>query len=147
MPLGISLDHSHDGSVRRAILNDVEIVTKSTAIDLLTDVDRACDELIIERIASEFPEDSILFIVSSMLREEMTELNEEIKDAAGEITNMISGQARKELEEIGRIFHGAIPTVVLGENHKIESKTQGTKIAIPFKTEAGNFTIEVCLEV
>ncbi len=82
-----------------------------------------------------------------MFGEEMKELNSEITDAVGELTNMISGQARKELEEIGRIFHAAIPTVVLGENHKIESKTQGTKIAIPFKTEAGKFTIEVCLEV
>ena len=94
-----------------------------------------------------FDESCILKIVSNMFGEEMKELNSEITDAVGELTNMISGQARKELEEIGRIFQAAIPTVVLGKNHKIESKTQGTKIAIPFKTEAGNFTIEVCLEV
>lgn len=30
-----------------------------------------------------------------MLGEEIKELNEEIKDAVGEITNMISGQARR----------------------------------------------------
>jgi len=64
----------------------------------------------------------------------------------GEITNMISGQARKELEEMGRLFHGAIPTVITGKNHKIESTTKGPKIAIPFNTDAGAFTIVVCLE-
>jgi myo-inositol-1(or 4)-monophosphatase len=36
------------------------IETKSSAIDLVTDVDRACDELIVERIAKAFPDDHVL---------------------------------------------------------------------------------------
>lgn len=97
-------------------------------------------------VAVTFDEGCILKIVTNMFGEEVTEINDEITDAVGEITNMISGQARKELEEIGRVFQGAIPTVVTGKNHKLESMTKGPKIAIPFKTEAGSFTIEVCLE-
>jgi chemotaxis protein CheX len=93
-----------------------------------------------------FDELCILKVVSNMFGEEMKELNDEVSDAVGEITNMISGQARKELEEIGRLFHGAIPTVITGKNHKIESTTKGPKIAIPFNTDAGTFTIVVCLE-
>ena len=42
-------------------------------------------------ISVSFSEDSILSIVSNMFGEEMKELNEEIQDAVGEITNMISG--------------------------------------------------------
>ncbi len=64
----------------------------------------------------------------------------------GELTNMISGQARKELEEIGKLFQGAIPTVIIGKSHKLATMTKGLKIAIPFKTDFGSFTIEVCLE-
>ena len=97
-------------------------------------------------VAVTFDESCILKIVTNMFGEEMTEINNEITDAVGEITNMISGQARKELEEIGKKFQGAIPTVVTGKNHKLESMTKGPKVAIPFKTEAGSFTIEVCLE-
>ena len=88
----------------------------------------------------------ILKIVSNMIGEEIKEINEEISDAVGELTNMISGQARKELAETGRIFKGAIPTVVNGKNHKLETMTKGPKIAIPFKTDFGSFTIEVCFE-
>jgi chemotaxis protein CheX len=77
---------------------------------------------------------------------EMKEINNEIADAVGELTNMISGQARKELEEIGKAFSGAIPSVITGKNHKLESMTKGPKIAIPFKTDFGNFTIKVGLE-
>ena len=93
-----------------------------------------------------FDESCILKIVSNMFGEEMTEINNEITDAVGEITNMISGQARKELEEIGKLFHAAIPSVISGKNHKLETMTKGPRIAIPFKTDAGSFTIIVCLE-
>ncbi len=97
-------------------------------------------------LAVTFDELCILKIVSNMFGEEMTEVNDEIADAVGELTNMISGQARKELEEMGKKYQGAIPSVVTGKNHKIESMTKGPKIAIPFKTDAGSFTIEVCIE-
>ncbi|MBU0987019.1 MAG: chemotaxis protein CheX [Proteobacteria bacterium] len=93
-----------------------------------------------------FNELCILKIVSNMFGEEMKEINNEIADAVGELTNMISGQARKELEEIGKVFHGAIPSVITGKNHKLIPMFKGHKIAIPFKTDSGSFTIEVALE-
>lgn len=97
-------------------------------------------------IAVTFDEGSILKIVSNMFGEEMKELNHEIADAVGELVNMISGQARRELEELGRMFHAAIPTVVSGKGHCVTHYTDGPKIAIPFTTDDGVFTIEVCLE-
>jgi chemotaxis protein CheX len=88
----------------------------------------------------------ILKIVSNMFGEEMKEINNEITDAVGELTNMISGQARKELEELGKVFHGAIPSVIAGKNHRLIPMAKGHKIAIPFRTDSGSFTIEVALE-
>jgi chemotaxis protein CheX len=93
-----------------------------------------------------YTEKSILAIVSNMLGEEMKELNEEIKDAVGEITNMIAGQARQELDQLGRSLQAAIPTVVLGKNHTINHVTASPIMAIPFSTSNGGFCIEVCFE-
>ena len=93
-----------------------------------------------------FDELSILKIVSNMFGEEMTELNGEIADAVGELTNMISGQARKELEEVGKVFEAAIPSVITGKNHCIMHITHGPKIAIPFTMDEGSFTIEISFE-
>ncbi len=97
-------------------------------------------------IAVTFEEACILKIVSNMFGEEMTTLNSEVADAVGELTNMISGQARRELEGLGKVFEAAIPSVVSGRSHTITHYTDGPKIAIPFTTEGGSFTIEVCLE-
>ncbi len=93
-----------------------------------------------------FDEGSILQIVSNMFGEDMKELNSEIADAVGEISNMISGQARKDLEEEGKVFQAAIPSVITGKNHVIRHITNGPRVAIPFTTGDGNFTIEVCFE-
>ena len=97
-------------------------------------------------ISVSFTETSILAIVSNMLGEEIKEMNEEIKDAVGEITNMISGQARKKLDEQGMSLKAAIPSVVMGKNHTITHITTHPIIAIPFHTDNGEFTIEVCFE-
>jgi chemotaxis protein CheX len=97
-------------------------------------------------VSVSFTEKSILAIVSNMLGEEMKELNEEIKDAVGEITNMISGQARQELEDLGRSLQAAIPSVIMGKDHTITHVTSYPVMAVPFSTSNGQFTIEVCFE-
>lgn len=97
-------------------------------------------------ISVSFSEESILSIVSKMFGEPVNEINDEVKDAVGEILNIVSGQARKKLESMGRSLKGAIPTVITGKNHTICHITKHPIIAIPFETDNGHFTIEVCIE-
>ncbi len=97
-------------------------------------------------IAISFSEKSILEIVSSMLGEKIIKINTEITDAVGEITNMVSGQARKELAEAGRVFNAAIPSVVTGKDHIVMHHTKDPIISIPFEAGGGKFFIEICME-
>ncbi len=97
-------------------------------------------------ISVTFTEKCILYIVTGMFGEEVKELNAEIGDAVGEITNMISGQARVKLEKQGTNLQAAIPSVVLGKNHTISHLTKQPIIALPFSTKGGDFTVEICFE-
>jgi len=97
-------------------------------------------------ISITFTEACILSIVSNMFGEKMTQLDEEVMDAVGEIANMISGQARQELEGRGKILYAAVPTMIKGKDHTISHKTTAPIMAVPFGTEYGDFTIEVCFE-
>jgi chemotaxis protein CheX len=90
-----------------------------------------------------FSEASICFIVSNMFGEPVTAVNNEVEDAVGELTNMISGDARRELAEKGIMLTAGIPTVISGKNHTIKHMTNGPIIAIPFSTQAGTFIVEV----
>ena len=91
-----------------------------------------------------FTEECICNIVSNMFGEKVEEVNDEVRDAVGEITNMISGGARAELQEAGITMQGAIPTVITGKNHSISHMATGPVIAIPFTTDAGPFVVEFC---
>ena len=96
-------------------------------------------------LALSFSEACILRVVSNMLGEEIPALNHDTNDAVGEITNMISGVARKILESDGLNITAAIPTVVAGRNHSILHVLGGPSIIIPFSIEAGPFVVDICL--
>jgi chemotaxis protein CheX len=96
-------------------------------------------------LALSFSEECILKIVSNMLGEEYTSINGDIRDAVGEITNMISGAARQDLEKLGYMVTAAIPTIISGNGHQISHVLGGPSIVIPFEVEGASFVVDVCL--
>ncbi|MEA3427640.1 MAG: chemotaxis protein CheX [Thermodesulfobacteriota bacterium] len=96
-------------------------------------------------MALSFSEGAILKVASNILGEVIKEINDDITDAVGEITNMVSGAARKELESIGLTVTAAIPTVVAGKGHLIKHILGGPSIIIPFEIEEGLFAVDVCI--
>ncbi len=91
-----------------------------------------------------FSKECILFIISQMLGEKQKDINEDVKDAVGELTNMISGDSRRRLGEVGLNFQGSLPSVVSGPGHEVKHITKGPILSIPFTTRSGNFAVEVC---
>jgi len=92
-----------------------------------------------------FTEECILKIVSNRLAEEMASINDDVRDAVGEITNMISGDTRKRLQKEGLTITAAIPKVVSGKDHVINHTLRHLSIMIPFYTENGPFDVYLCL--
>ena len=97
-------------------------------------------------LAITFSEAAILDISKRMLGEESSEIDATVTDLVGEITNMVTGGAKRILADQGYDFDLAIPAVVAGKNHKIMHKFHGPKVIVPFVTEAGDFFVEVCFE-
>ncbi len=87
-----------------------------------------------------------LEIMRRMLGEAPDSINEEVTDMVGEITNMVTGGAKRILGEKGYDFDMATPVVVAGPNHTIAHKADSTKIMMPFECEFGKATIEICFE-
>lgn len=94
-------------------------------------------------LAITFSHDCICHLVANMFGEQVETINQDVKDAVGELTNMISGDARRQLAESGLPLQAGIPQVFSGPTHKVEHP--GPAIAVPFETPGGEFTIEVCL--
>ncbi len=97
-------------------------------------------------LAMTFREECIIYIVNKMLGENHTAMNKEVLDAVGELTNMISGAARKLMEKENLTVFAAIPTIIYGKAHTVRHIVKGPSIVIPFQTEKGGFVIDVCLQ-
>lgn len=92
-----------------------------------------------------FPEETFLKVMSNMIGETYTTITKEIIDGAGEITNMIFGQAKIVLNDKGYGIKTAIPSVVSGKGHTMQALTKGPVVTVPFTSNAGEFFVEICL--
>lgn len=97
-------------------------------------------------IAISFTEPVILDIARRMLNEAPAGIDDTVTDLVGEITNMVSGGAKKLLGDKGYDFEMALPAVVAGKNHVVDHKSSGAKIILPFTVETGEFFVEICFE-
>ena len=97
--------------------------------------------------AISFTQECVLAIVGRMLMDEFTEVDDEIIDAVGEITNMVSGGAKRTLSEKGYRFNMATPTMVSGRGHEIKHIVRGPIIILPFSTDVGDFFVEVAFQI
>ncbi len=91
-----------------------------------------------------FEEPLALHVMQQMLGESVTELNADVTDMVGEITNMICGSAKNELSDKGYEFNMATPAVITGKNHTINHLVDGPKVILPFDCKHGRAFIEIC---
>ncbi|MEH0019084.1 MAG: chemotaxis protein CheX [Desulfobacter sp.] len=95
--------------------------------------------------AISFSEKSILGIVSAMFGEEMTEINDEITDAVGEISNMIAGHVTTKIAELDKKIKVKFVKVVIGKDQEISHIDNGSHVvSLPFRTTKGKVLLEVC---
>jgi len=94
--------------------------------------------------AISFSEKSILGIVSAMFGEDMIEINDEITDAVGEISNMVAGHVTTKIAEMDKKVKVKFQEVKIGRDSLIEH-IEGAKhvLALPFSTTKGKMVIEV----
>jgi chemotaxis protein CheX len=104
------------------------------------------DENIKGFLAIGFSESSIIQIVSNMLGEEYTTIVNEVKEAAGEIANMISGQSRQALSSMGIKLQASLPSVISGKDMTMDGSEKRPLMIVPFTIEKGSFMLGLCME-
>lgn len=86
----------------------------------------------------------IIAIFERMLGEAHTEIDAEICDLAGEITNMVTGAAKPRLVELGFDLALTRPQTFSGNPHNILHSGSGTVMAQRIHSPLGDATLELC---
>jgi chemotaxis protein CheX len=82
---------------------------------------------------------------SSFLMTELTVVDEQVLDAIGELTNMIIGNVKNEVEEYLGPMGLSIPTVIYGRNFGARSLGHDAWTVVPFWSGADRLDVKICL--
>lgn len=72
------------------------------------------------------------------------ERHELLNSLVGEVINIICGNALLEVK--GYKINISVPVIVQGENHRIAWPTIAPVVGIPFRTNQGDFEVDVCFK-
>ncbi len=89
------------------------------------------------------PEQVAKAITSSFLGMDVEELDEDVKDAIGELANMVAGNLKVFFADQGIDAVLAIPTSVIGKAYRTSGIAGATRILAPFTTSDGTFWVEL----
>jgi len=97
-------------------------------------------------LALHFPVSSAMDVAGAFLDLELEEIDADVLDAIGELTNMLAGNIKAELDPSGSQVQLSIPSTFHGDEYRIERIAGTANICIPFYLDYGDFQVELQLK-
>ena len=97
-------------------------------------------------LAIHIPNHVALAITSSFLGMDVDEINDDVRDAVGELANMLGGNVKTILSQNGRDIDLSLPSTISGHEYGFKTATDVDLVILPFKTASGGFMVELQLE-
>jgi chemotaxis protein CheX len=94
-------------------------------------------------LAVHCPGDVATGITSGFLGMDVEEIDEDVKDALGEVANMVAGNLKIYFANQDIDISLAIPTSVIGKSYRTTGIAGATRTVVPFTIESGRFWVEL----
>ena len=94
-------------------------------------------------LAIHLPDKVAMSITGSFLGMDVTEIDDDVTDAIGELANMVAGNIKMILDEKGNDVTVSIPSCVYGDEYTLDTVSDSKRVVIPFKIESGQFLVEL----
>ncbi len=82
-------------------------------------------------------------ITGTFLGMEVEEIDEDVKDAIGEIANMVAGNLKISFAENGKDIELAIPSSIIGTSFRTGGMFGAKRVAVPFTMNNETFLVEL----
>ena len=92
-------------------------------------------------LAIHCPKKLALLVTSNMLGMEVTEVDDDVNDAMGEIANMVGGDVKHIFSPKGGDINLSIPTVIYGSDYALESISSAESLVMPFQCGEDRFLL------
>ena len=75
---------------------------------------------------------------------------EDVRDALGEVANMIAGDVKVKISETlprdEKVFEQSVPSVICGQDCQIHTATDAPRYSVHFRGDGESFTVEMALK-
>jgi chemotaxis protein CheX len=95
-------------------------------------------------VSLSYPKATALKAVSRFIGSEIKIIGPDLTDAIGELTNIIAGNAKKDLKDLNVAI--SLPNVIIGKEHRLSTPKNVQNFIIPFASEIGSLALEVSLK-
>ncbi|MEM1331209.1 MAG: chemotaxis protein CheX [Planctomycetota bacterium] len=99
---------------------------------------------VVGSIVLSFPKETAERVVALFVGEHVDADSPDFADAIGELVNMVSGGAKAQFPDEKRVSI-SVPSVVIGSNHTVSSRSDAPCVLIPCNTDCGELTIEIAI--
>lgn len=98
-------------------------------------------------VALSFPENTALAMAGRVLGMEMSVVDDTVRDAIAELTNIVAGAAKAKFGSTQEVPNElSLPTVVRGSNYRVDYPSESTWIEIPFQSALGPFSLRLTFQ-
>ncbi|MCF7811269.1 chemotaxis protein CheX [bacterium] len=130
----------------KPILKSPYVKNGSKTEDDITGVIGFTESSINGSVALSFPIRTALRVYNAMMGENKTEINQDVQDLIGELTNIVANDAKQSLAKMDMLFHVSIPTIIVGKDYSLRHQLSIPVIAVPFSIDKDSFTLEISIK-
>lgn len=94
-------------------------------------------------LAIHLSNDAALAVTTAFLGMEVEEIDEDVRDAVGELANMLGGSLKSVLDPSGSSIQLSMPSAVHGEEYSVDCLANARTITVPFNFDGHSFMVEL----
>lgn len=96
-------------------------------------------------LAIHLPNDAAMAVTGAFLGMDVDKIDEDVRDAIGELANMLGGSLKAFLDPSGSDIQLSMPSAVHGEEYSVDCLANAKTVSVPFSFDEHNFTVELQL--
>lgn len=94
-------------------------------------------------LAIHLPKKSALAVTSAFLGMDVDQIDEDVRDAIGELANMLGGSIKSALDPKGSGIQLSMPSSIFGEEYTIDCLAGADEVTVPFEFDGNSFLVEL----
>lgn len=96
-------------------------------------------------LAIHMPNDTAFAVTTAFLGMDVEKIDEDVRDAIGELANMLGGSLKAVLDPNGSEIQLSMPSAVHGEEYSVDCLANAATVSVPFNFNEHKFTVELQL--